>query len=442
MNRKRLLNRVTKKIAERVKVMQFKKPNINIKESINNLKAKDVFNQNKRKKILILMSDTGGGHRASAQAIDQALHEQFGNKVEVDIMDIWTDHANYPFNRFVPTYRFLAKYPALWRGFFAYGQFGPTKLFTEIWSKMNSYGSFRDAIVSANPDFIVSVHPLCQLMPISIMNEMNKKRDPQKPKIQFATVVTDLGGAHSTWFDRRADAIFVPSEVIKKLATRNGIKSDKLIMRGLPIRPSFWKDSSKSKDEIRSELGIQKQSKTVLLMGGGDGVGGLKEITKEIANTLNKRSQKSEVVVICGHNKKVSDQLSATIWPENVKVHVKGFCNNIDEYMSASDCLVTKAGPGTIAEAMIRGLPMVLSSFLPGQEAGNVPYVTEGGFGVYTGNNPKKIADQVYKLFQNDVLLNEMSTKARSLSRKDATKLIAKDIGEMCLNSRQNVLSP
>ena len=85
---------------------------------------------------------------------------------------------------------------------------------------------------------------------------------------------------------------------------------------------------------------------------------------------------------------------------------------------------------------------MVLSSFLPGQEAGNVPYVTEGGFGVYTGNNPKKIADQVYKLFQNDVLLNEMSTKARSLSRKDATKLIAKDIGEMCLNSRQNVLSP
>lgn len=59
MNKKRLLNRVTKKIADRVKVMQFKKPNINIKESINNLKAKDVFNQNKRKKILILMSDTG-----------------------------------------------------------------------------------------------------------------------------------------------------------------------------------------------------------------------------------------------------------------------------------------------------------------------------------------------------------------------------------------------
>lgn len=59
MNKKRLLNRVTKKIADRVKVVRFKKPNINIKESINNLKAKDVFNQNKRKKILILMSDTG-----------------------------------------------------------------------------------------------------------------------------------------------------------------------------------------------------------------------------------------------------------------------------------------------------------------------------------------------------------------------------------------------
>ena len=59
MNKKRLLNRVTKKIEDRVQVVRFKKPNINIKESINNLKAKDVFNQNKRKKILILMSDTG-----------------------------------------------------------------------------------------------------------------------------------------------------------------------------------------------------------------------------------------------------------------------------------------------------------------------------------------------------------------------------------------------
>ena len=49
--------------------------------------------------------------------------------------------------------------------------------------------------------------------------------------------------------------------------------------------------------------------------------------------------------------------------------------------MAASNLLVTKAGPGTIAEAMILGLPLVLSTFLPGQESGNVPFVVDGGFG-------------------------------------------------------------
>merc|ERR1711871_545632 len=79
----------------------------------------------KKKKILILMSDTGGGHRASAQAIDQAVSELFPGKIDVDIVDIWTDHARWPFNRFVPSYRFMAKHPIIWRVFYAYGRFPP-----------------------------------------------------------------------------------------------------------------------------------------------------------------------------------------------------------------------------------------------------------------------------------------------------------------------------
>jgi hypothetical protein len=159
-----------------------------------------------RKKILILMSDTGGGHRASAEALHQAINEHFPRKFNVDIMDIWTDHATWPFNRFVPTYRFLAKHPMLWRGFYAYGAFPPTKLFTEFCSWTTSYSRFAKAIEAAEPDVVVSVHPLCQLMPISIVKAINQNR-PDKPKIPFVTVVTDLGGAHTTWFDKRVDAV-------------------------------------------------------------------------------------------------------------------------------------------------------------------------------------------------------------------------------------------
>lgn len=413
-----------------------------IENSIPSMPTSSHNSNNKKKKVLILMSDTGGGHRASAQAIDQALKEQFHGQFSVQIMDIWTDHANYPFNRFVPTYRYLAANPLLWRLFYTYGHFPPTKLFTEVWSKQNSYQSFKNAIVSADPDIVVSVHPLCQLMPLGIVGELNKNRKAlNKGKIPFVTVVTDLGGAHSTWFDKRVDKCFIPSDEVYKIATKNGLKSDKLIQRGLPIRPQFWRSNNKSKEKMRHDLGLDPNAKTILLMGGGDGVGGLQGITKEVAKKLKQSSKPSQVVVICGHNKKVSKNLLDHAWPENVKVHVKGFCNNIDEYMTASDCLVTKAGPGTIAEAMVRGLPIIISSFLPGQEAGNVPYVTNGGFGVYTGNNPTKIANTVFDFFHNDKKLHSMSSQAMQLSRPDATKLIAKDLGEMCIKSSQQVLS-
>jgi len=124
---------------------------------------------------------------------------------------------------------------------------------------------------------------------------------------------------------------------------------------------------------------------------------------------------------------------SESTWPSNVNVAIRGFVNNVDEYMGASDCLVTKAGPGTIAEAMIRGVPMILSSFLPGQEAGNVPYVVDGGFGVYTGNNPKRIADAVHKLFHDENLMKGMVAKAKAQSHPEATLSIARGIGKLAL---------
>ena len=60
----------------------------------------------------------------------------------------------------------------------------------------------------------------------------------------------------------------------------------------------------------------------------------------------------------------------------------------MDEHMAAADCLVTAAGPGTIMEASTRGLPCLLSSFLPGQEAGNVPFVVDQGFGAFPSASP------------------------------------------------------
>eukprot|EP00953_Heterococcus_sp_UTEX-ZZ885_P035432 18296-Heterococcus_DN1.PRE.1 len=102
----------------------------------------------------------------------------------------------------------------------------------------------------------------------------------------------------------------------------------------------------------------------------------------------------------------------------------------MDEWMGAVDVIITKAGPGTIAEATIRGLPIMLSAYLPGQEEGNIPYVVEGGYGSFS-KNPKVIAETVREWLLDDAKLAGMAAAAKLAARPQATTAIARDIGKM-----------
>lgn len=128
------------------------------------------------------------------------------------------------------------------------------------------------------------------------------------------------------------------------------------------------RDDSKieQQQQIRQQLGLNDTIPIVLVVGGGDGMGGIIDISKELGYELSRSSDlQSQMVVICGKNQFAKEQLEqVTNWGSNVKVHIKGFVNNMDEYMKASDVLVTKAGPGTIAEASICGLPCMMFSYL------------------------------------------------------------------------------
>jgi Monogalactosyldiacylglycerol (MGDG) synthase len=83
--------------------------------------------ENLRRKVLILMSDTGGGHRASAQALQAAFDMEYPGCIEVDIVDIWTEHGPWPFNQFVSSYAYMARNPPVWRLFWEYGRFPLTR---------------------------------------------------------------------------------------------------------------------------------------------------------------------------------------------------------------------------------------------------------------------------------------------------------------------------
>lgn len=381
----------------------------------------------RKKKVLLIMSDTGGGHKASAQAISAALRDLYGDKVDCEICDIWTDYGTWPFNTAVPSYQYLAKHPFLWKLTYEYGRFPVTQWLTQRICSLECWGGIKRCLSSANADMIVSVHPLCQTLPLRVLKHLGGG----ERKVPFVTVVTDLGGGHPLWFHRKVDACFVPSDVVHKLAKSKGVPESMLKQHGLPIRPGFeTAQGDAEKAALRGELGL-KHVRTALVVGGGDGVGKLGKIARELAAELGRDGGgHAQVAVVCGKNEVLRQQLMAEDWPENVHVSVQGFVRNMDQWMRAADCIVTKAGPGTIAEACASGLPIMLSAFLPGQEAGNVPFVVDGGFGAYS-TKPRVIAKTVSDWLRDPTKLKDMSAKARAHGNPEATAAIAKDIGDL-----------
>jgi 1,2-diacylglycerol 3-beta-galactosyltransferase len=189
---------------------------------------------------------------------------------------------------------------------------------------------------------------------------------------------------------------------------------------GLPVADRFCKPVGEKK-AIKEELGWPKDKVVILLIGGGEGMGPLEEIAKKI----NDSNLDVALVVITGRNKKLKEKLENTKW--SIPVHIYGFVKNMPDFMRASDILLTKAGPGTISEALIAGLPIILYHRISGQEEGNVSYVIDEGAGVWA----PEIDDIIETLrfwIENPSKRQEAVDNAKRLARPNASREIAREI--------------
>ncbi|PIA46005.1 hypothetical protein AQUCO_01600340v1 [Aquilegia coerulea] len=316
----------------------------------------------KPKKVLILMSDTGGGHRASAEAIKAAFNEKFGEEYQVFVTDLWSEHTPWPFNQLPRSYNFLVKHGPLWK--LTYYGTAPRLVHQSNFVATSAFVAREVAtgIMKYQPDIIISVHPLMQHVPLRILRAKGLLE-----KIVFTTVVTDLSTCHPTWFHKLVTRCYCPTTEVAKRASKAGLQPSQIKIYGLPVRPSFVKPI-RPKDVLRRELGMDEDLPAVLLMGGGEGMGPIEATARALGNSLydeNIGEPIGQVLVICGRNKKLANKLLSIKW--KIPVQVKGFVTKMEECMGACDCIITKAGPGTIAEAMIQGLPIILNDYIAGQ---------------------------------------------------------------------------
>jgi 1,2-diacylglycerol 3-beta-galactosyltransferase len=367
------------------------------------------------KKILIVTSDTGGGHRSAAEAIAEAMHQLYGETCRVEIADAWADHTPFPINRLGQLYGPLVNRGAiLWKLIFrSTSNRRRLNLLMEIfWPAIRK--SMEDFLRQSNPDVVVSVHPVLTYLSIRALQEA-------KLRIPFVTVVTDLVSLHPLWLCSETDFCLVPTEPAKERALANGLSHEKVKVMGLPVSLKFARGIG-DKGTLRDQLGLERDRPTILVVGGGEGIGKVYKIARAIA----KARVNAQIMVVAGRNKRLQRRLEKVDW--EIPTTVFGFVNNMPELMGASDVIVTKAGPSTISEALITGLPILLSGFVPGQEEGNVEYVINKGVGTWA-EKPQRIADTLAQwLRPGNETLTHMAQKAHRLGRPQAALDIAAEI--------------
>jgi 1,2-diacylglycerol 3-beta-galactosyltransferase len=369
-------------------------------------------NPNKKPNILFLFSDTGGGHRAAADAIIEALNLEFGDAITTEMVDFLKDYAPQPYNQLPRFYPEMVRIPELWGVGYRISDGRPqARIMTStLWPIVRN--AARRLIREHPADLLVSVHPLGNSF---FLKALGRNRPP------FITVVTDMVSTHALWYDQRADLILVPTRMARERAIQYHMQPEKVRVAGQPISERHCQVGY-DKPSLRKQFGWPVDKFTALMVGGGDGMGPL----AEMAHAIDESGLDVSLIIVAGRNTRLKAELESTKWENPTFIY--GFTGDMPDFMRAADAIVTKAGPGTIAEALVAGLPIILYSKLPGQEDGNVIYVEERGVGVWAPE-PLKVVRALTRWICRPAEYAKKVEACHQAARPEASRTIARILG-------------
>jgi 1,2-diacylglycerol 3-beta-galactosyltransferase len=375
------------------------------------------------RRLLFLIADTGGGHRAAATAVERQMAVSSPGDFKITILDPFTSAKPRVIGGTAGLYGPITRHARwLWGGLYHATNSRSAVALLEGTVLRSVTRAVTEATLRIDPDCVVSFHPLLNHVSVRAVHG-------QARRIPVVTVITDLVDIHVAWACPDVDAVVVPSPGGLDHCRRAGIPASRCHDFGLAVDRRFTELPSDPEGiaAIRSRLGLREDAFVVLVCGGADGSGGLVKHARAIAAA----SLDLDVVVICGRNERARSALAGLHTASGRPVRVLGYVNNMPEWMRASDVVVSKAGPGTIAEALCCGLPLLLVWYLPGQERGNVEWVVDIGAGRYVPRD-EQLVDAVAELaVPGSEALATMRAAVRAAARPDATRRIAELIARV-----------
>ena len=321
------------------------------------------------KKILIAYATAGIGHKKAAQAVKAALDEMAPADTEVRLIDA-LDYTS-PFFKWIylQMYLFMVnKTPTFW-GLSYYLTDNPlVNIIISKLRRLNNWSNskkLREYLLLWKPDVVISTHFFAS----EVIGDMNKKGLLGS---RLVTVVTDYR-SHSWWIADKTDTYVVACEDTKSDLIKWGVEALRIKVLGIPVEPIFSKPLDGK--AILDKTGLEDDRLTVLVIGGGFGVGPIEAIVKIIDSI----SRPMQMITICGHNEELVKRLEALKSKFKDKMVVFGFVNNVYEYMEIADLLISKSGGITVSESLAKELPMVVIAPIIGQETRNSSFLVSHG---------------------------------------------------------------
>ncbi len=357
------------------------------------------------KKILILYATAGSGHKKAAEAIERAS-KRLGLKPE--LADIVSFMPRMIAKLYSDGYIFTIKNLPLFWGILYFLSDTPVLAFINVGLRrfLDRLSCFNltNYLLEKKPDVVIST----QFLASEIVSYAKLKHGL---KTKLITVITDFG-VHNFWISPETDIYCCASEYTKNILLKKGVPVEKIRVTGIPLDEKFLNVGDKK--SVAGELDLKEGMFTVLIMTGGIGAGPIEKIVELLKDD-------AQLLVICGHNKRLYQQLSSKKYPN---VRAFEFIDYVEKLMRVSDMIVTKAGGLSVCESMNMGLPAVFFFLIPGQETLNASAVSSQHAG-FIAKNPNHIKEIVTGLKNNPASLSALKETAFSIAKPNSSEHIA-----------------
>ena len=355
--------------------------------------------------MLILSLATGEGHNSAARALAEECRAR-GD--ECTVLDAYRSTSLFAYGIVRMAY-FLAS-GAMHREYGFFYRYSERAVGNRFYAALARFHNgnlarrMKGVIEREKPDAVIFTHVFCG----QILEALRRRGQLSVPAVGVLTDFT----VHPRW-ERfpSLGALVTPHGDISKIALSRGYAPECLFPLGIPIHPKY--KSRRTKQEARQLLGLPADESIVLLMSGSTGYGAAVRYVKE----ADRASHPFRILSVSGRNRKNFKKISR-LRTEHPLTAV-GFSDQIELLMDAADLLVTKPGGLSSAEALSRGLPMILTEPIPGHEVRNEEFLLSHGAALSL-SHPRELAPLIDHLLGDEEQLESLARAALALGRPEA----------------------